>query len=211
MEYLLKGICGSMNWVRYRSGSVRLNFRKPLDALPSHARAETNLNRHRRAKEPAQSSREEILAVRQRSCVEKIGVHPIATSRSHERAAQSDPLRYRARNGRHQRCAPQPSERRGDRLPAPMDRMSFHTCPNHQQARLFLAHPCLPLGIILNIGAVVVEEIALNVRLSWLDEKIIFIGPEIRVVALDVGIVADVARARGRKREKICAQRAFVC
>src|SRR5258707_4020209 len=129
MEYLLKGICGSMNWVRYRSGSVRLNFRKPLDALPSHARAETNLNRHRRAKEPAQSSREEILAVRQRSCVEKIGVHPIATSRSHERAAQSDPLRYRARNGRHQRCAPQPSERRGDRLPAPMDRMSFHTCP----------------------------------------------------------------------------------
>ena len=40
----------SRYWDRYRSGSVRLQFRKPCEALASHARAETNLNRHRRAK-----------------------------------------------------------------------------------------------------------------------------------------------------------------
>jgi hypothetical protein len=62
----------------------------------------------------------------------------------------------------------------------------------------------LPLGIILNIGAVVVEEVALNVRLAGLVEKIIFIGPEIRVGALDVGIVADMARIyRGSGGTKI--------
>ena len=87
---------------------------------------------------------------------------------------------------------------------------AFIFAPNHQQARLFLAHPGLPLGVSIHVSAVIVEEVALNVRLARLVEKIKFIGPEIRVMALDVGIVADVACARGGKREKICAQRAFV-
>ena len=65
--------------------------------------------------------------------------------------------------------------------------------PHHQQERLLLAHPCLPLGVILHVRAVVVEEIALNVGLARLVEKIKFIGPEIRVIAFDVGIVADMA------------------
>jgi len=65
--------------------------------------------------------------------------------------------------------------------------------PDHQQERLLLAHPCLPLGVILHVRAVAVEEIALNVALARLLEKIKFIGPEIRVIAFDVGIVADMA------------------
>jgi hypothetical protein len=65
--------------------------------------------------------------------------------------------------------------------------------PDHQQERLLLAHPCLPLGVILYVRAVAVEEIALNVGLARLLEKIKFIGPEIRVIAFDVGIVADMA------------------
>ena len=43
--------------------------------------------------------------------------------------------------------------------------------PHHQQERLLLAHPCLPLGVILHVRAVVVEEIALNVGLARLLEK----------------------------------------
>jgi len=66
--------------------------------------------------------------------------------------------------------------------------------PDHQQARLLLAHPCLPFGVGLHIGSIVVEEVALNVCLAGLVEKGKFIGPEIWVVAFQVGIVPDMAR-----------------
>src|ERR1700689_3233665 len=69
--------------------------------------------------------------------------------------------------------------------------------PDHQQTWLLLAHPSVPLGVSVHVGAVVVEEVALNVALAGLIEKIIFVGPEIGVMAFDVGIVADVTRARG--------------
>src|SRR4029077_2242589 len=69
--------------------------------------------------------------------------------------------------------------------------------PDYQQARLFLAHPCLPLRISLDVCAVVVEQIALNLRLTWLAQEGKFICPQVRVVALDVRIVANVACARG--------------
>src|SRR5439155_15808729 len=82
--------------------------------------------------------------------------------------------------------------------------------PDHQQARPLLAHPCLPLRIGLHVGSIVVEQIALNVGLAGLIEKIKFIGPEIGVIAIHVGIVSDVARARRRQRQEICAKRAFV-
>jgi len=49
--------------------------------------------------------------------------------------------------------------------------------PQHQQPRLGLLHPRLPFGIGLDISAVVVEEIALNIRLSGLVKKRIFVGP----------------------------------
>ena len=76
--------------------------------------------------------------------------------------------------------------------------------------RLFLAHPCLPLGVGVDVGSVVVEEIALNIGLAWLVEKIKFIRPEIRVVAFHVGIVARMARLGGFKRQEISAKGAFI-
>src|ERR1700693_5947266 len=82
--------------------------------------------------------------------------------------------------------------------------------PDHQQARLLLAHPSLPLGVGVDVCAVVVEEVALNVGLSGLVEKGKFIGPEIRVITFHVGIVPDMARPRRRQRQEICAKRAFV-
>jgi len=61
--------------------------------------------------------------------------------------------------------------------------------PDHQQARLLLAHPCLPFRVGIDVGAVVVEEIALNLSLAGLINKIKFVGPEIGVMAFYVGIV----------------------
>jgi len=52
--------------------------------------------------------------------------------------------------------------------------------PNHEESRLRLAHPRLPLGIGFDICAVVVEEIALNVGLAQLIEKGELVRPERR-------------------------------
>src|ERR1700733_1111302 len=82
--------------------------------------------------------------------------------------------------------------------------------PDHQQAWLLLAHPGLPCGISVDVGAIVVKQVALNVGLPRLTEKGRFIGPEIRVIAFHVGIVPDMARPRGWQRQEICAKRAFV-
>src|ERR1700686_32566 len=40
--------------------------------------------------------------------------------------------------------------------------------PNPQQPRLPFAHPCLPSGVDLDVGSVVVEKIALNIPLAGL-------------------------------------------
>lgn len=82
--------------------------------------------------------------------------------------------------------------------------------PDHQQPRLLLTHPRLPSGVGLDVGSIVVEEVTLNVCLRGLIEKSKFIGPEIRVVSFDVGIVSDMPRPRRREREEICTKRAFV-
>jgi len=68
----------------------------------------------------------------------------------------------------------------------------------------------LPSGIVFDVGAVVVEEVGLNVHLAGLIEKVKFVRPEIRVVACYVWVVASVAASRRLKRQEICAQRAFV-
>src|SRR5207302_6572407 len=65
--------------------------------------------------------------------------------------------------------------------------------PEDEQPRLPLAHPSLPLGVGVDIGAVVVEEVALNVGLAGLVEKGKLIGPEIRVIAFCVRIASDMA------------------
>ena len=68
--------------------------------------------------------------------------------------------------------------------------------PNDEKPRLFVSHQNLPLRLSVGVRAVVVEEIALNVGLARLIEKVEFIGPEIRVIAFHVGIVSDMARPR---------------
>src|SRR5580658_9854115 len=82
--------------------------------------------------------------------------------------------------------------------------------PENEEPRLLLAHPGLPLGVGLDVRAVVVEEVALNVGLAGLVEKSKFIGPKIRVIALHVGIVPDMARPRRRQRQEIGAKRGFI-
>jgi hypothetical protein len=49
--------------------------------------------------------------------------------------------------------------------------------PDYQQARLVHLHPCLPLRIIFDILAVVVEQIALNLCLSRRIKKCELVGP----------------------------------
>ena len=71
--------------------------------------------------------------------------------------------------------------------------------PNDQQLRLRLLHPRLPLRIGVHIRAIVVEKIALNLRLSRRIEKCILIRPQVRVIQLDVRIVPDMARLRRRQ------------
>src|SRR2546428_9153248 len=68
--------------------------------------------------------------------------------------------------------------------------------PEDEQPRLLLAHPSLPFGVGLDVGAVVEEEVALNVGLAGLAEKRELIGPEVGVIAFHVGIASDTARAR---------------
>src|SRR5579862_228081 len=82
--------------------------------------------------------------------------------------------------------------------------------PQDEKTRLLLAHPRLPLRVVVDVRAVVVEQVALNVGLSGLAEKSEFIGPEIRVIAFHVRIVSDMARPRRRQRQKISAKRALV-
>src|SRR5438105_4682428 len=82
--------------------------------------------------------------------------------------------------------------------------------PDHQQARLRLAHPRLPRGVGVDIRAVVVEEVALNLGLAGLAEEGKLVGPEIWVIAFHVGIVPDMARPRRRQRQESGAQRALV-
>src|SRR5258705_4166678 len=78
--------------------------------------------------------------------------------------------------------------------------------PNHEESWLRLAHPRLPLGIGLDIRAGVVEEIALDVGLARLVEKVELVCPEIRVVPVYVRIVVDMSSPLVGERKKICNQ-----
>src|ERR1700674_287714 len=66
--------------------------------------------------------------------------------------------------------------------------------PQDEKPRLLFAHPGLPPGVGVDVRAVVVEEVALDVGLAGLVEKGEFIRPEIRVVAFDVWVAPDMAR-----------------
>ncbi|HET8851805.1 MAG TPA: hypothetical protein VFN02_04705, partial [Ktedonobacteraceae bacterium] len=71
------------------------------------------------------------------------------------------------------------------------------------RGRLGLTHPFLPLRVGSDVGLIIVKQIALDVSLAWLVQVTVFIGPQIRIVALDLGIIAYMPRARGGKREQI--------
>src|SRR5712692_6824717 len=60
--------------------------------------------------------------------------------------------------------------------------------PENEKPRLLLAHPGLPLGVGIDVRAVIVEEIALNVGLAGLAEKGELIRPEIRVIPFHAGV-----------------------
>src|SRR5580700_638100 len=82
--------------------------------------------------------------------------------------------------------------------------------PDYQQARLLFAHPCLPFRISVDVSAVVVKQVALNVGLDRLTEESKFVCPEIWVIAFHVRIVADMARPRRRQRQEIGTKGAFI-
>jgi hypothetical protein len=67
---------------------------------------------------------------------------------------------------------------------------------DHQQARLPVTHPILPLGVGIDIGAVIVEHVALNVGLGGLTEERKFIDPQIGIIAIHIGITPDMTRSR---------------
>jgi hypothetical protein len=51
--------------------------------------------------------------------------------------------------------------------------------------------------IVFDVGAVVLEEVALNLDLAGLIEKREFIRPQIRVIAFHVRLTSYMARPRG--------------
>src|SRR5438132_9207947 len=71
-------------------------------------------------------------------------------------------------------------------------------------------HPSLPPGIVFDVGAVVVKEVALNLDLTGLIEKSKFICPQIWVIAFHVRIASDMARPRRLQRQEVGTKRAFV-
>src|SRR2546430_13214349 len=81
--------------------------------------------------------------------------------------------------------------------------------PDNQQARLLLAHPPLPLRVRVDVRAVVVEEIALNVGLAGLAEKGKFVGPKIRVITFHLGILSATAWSRRGERQEAWGERRF--
>src|SRR5260370_697020 len=86
----------------------------------------------------------------------------------------------------------------------------FVHAPKNGEGRLGLAHPLLPLWVGSDVGLVIVKQIALDVGLAWLVQEPEFIGPQIRIVTLYLGIVAHMPRTRGGKREQIRAQSRLV-
>ena len=82
--------------------------------------------------------------------------------------------------------------------------------PKDEQARLLLAHPSLPLRVCVHVRSIVVEKIALNLRLSRLIQEVKLVGPQIRIITLHIRIVPDMARPRRLQRQEICAERVFI-
>src|SRR5271168_4049657 len=68
--------------------------------------------------------------------------------------------------------------------------------PDDEGRRLLLTKPRLPFRIRSDVGAVIVEEVGLNVCLAGSREKFIFALPGVRIVTLDVRARANVTLPR---------------
>jgi hypothetical protein len=58
----------------------------------------------------------------------------------------------------------------------------------------------LPLRVRVDVGAVVVEKVTLNLRLAWSIEESILIGPEVRVIEFDIRVIAYMTGFGGLER-----------
>src|SRR4051794_490513 len=76
--------------------------------------------------------------------------------------------------------------------------------------RLILLHPLLPFWVGLDVSAVVVEQIALNLRLAGAVEKRVFVSPKIGVIELNVRIISNVSLPGGGERKQIRSQGFFM-
>ena len=82
--------------------------------------------------------------------------------------------------------------------------------PRHQQRRQVRPQPLLPGRVAGDVGAVVVEQVGLDVVLARPAEEGELVGPQVRVVLLRDRAAADVALPGGGGREEVLAQRRLV-
>jgi len=82
--------------------------------------------------------------------------------------------------------------------------------PQHQLPRLVRTQPLLPGWVAGDVGAVVVEQVGLDVVHAGPGEEGELVGPQVRVVLLRDRAAADVALPGGGGREEVLAQRRLV-
>src|SRR5262249_4922151 len=82
--------------------------------------------------------------------------------------------------------------------------------PHYEHWRLMITEPLLPDWIGLQVILIVVKEVELNIRLTGLIQKVIFIGPSVRIDSFRMRRSADVAIQSGFKRKKILSKCGFM-
>jgi hypothetical protein len=82
--------------------------------------------------------------------------------------------------------------------------------PKHEKLRLSFLHPHLPFGVGVYVGSIVVEQVALDLRLAGTIQKREFVGPEIGIIKFHIRIVPDVACFGGSHRKQILSQILFM-
>lgn len=64
--------------------------------------------------------------------------------------------------------------------------------PQDERRRLVGSQPVLPLGIGGDVGAVVVEQVGLDLALSRTRQEGVLVRPAVRIIPIDMRAVADV-------------------
>ena len=133
-----------------------------------------------------------------------------ASSQTHVLTPQSRPPSYPARSVRRRALRPSHSARRCGNVPARRGQTKDHACPGDDELWLHFPHPRLPLRISVDVSAVVVEEIALNLCLPGRVEKCMCVCPQVWIIELDIRMVSDVARLCHCERQEVFAQGFFM-